>query len=89
MRVSPVPLYNTFTDVFNFVSILRESFDELAEIDQGIILTDSAEEAISHEYFKDNSSNNSSDPTSASSSSSSIISSSDSEPDSSETTLNE
>ena len=27
MRLSPVPLYNTFRDVFRLVTILRQAFD--------------------------------------------------------------
>lgn len=79
MRVSPVPLYNSFTDVYNFISTLRQIFDDLAQVDQGIILGDSAEEAICHEYSTN----------SASSSSSCLASSSDSELDSSEAALAE
>ena len=30
MRIAPVPLYNTYTDVFRFVSLLRAALEDVA-----------------------------------------------------------
>lgn len=94
MRVAPAPLYNSYTDVFNFVVALRDVCSELdgkfesedVEDDlpaaDTVVHTNGHNKSEDHDITLNQSGLDSPTPSSSSTSSNQGLSSSDSEPDS-------